>query len=55
MFQKVANVGNINDLNTAWNKLPQSQKDIYKQQALTAVINGAPEVQAQYNMVKNNG
>lgn len=54
MFQKIASVGNINDLNAAWNNLPQSQKDIYKQQALNAVINGAPEVQAQYNMIKNN-
>jgi len=55
VFAKSIGSGNLTDINTRWNSLSRSAQQSYEATALDKVISGAPEVQSQYQLIKNQG
>lgn len=55
LFQKSLSTGNANDVNATWNALTTTQQTEWKNKTLSAVIDGDPIVQAQYNIIKEQG
>jgi hypothetical protein len=53
VFAKAIGAGTLTEINTAWNALSLSAQQNYESKALEKVINGAPEVQSQYQLIKN--
>lgn len=55
IFQKEIGVGSLAEANARWAALSPAARAAYQQRALDKVANGAPEVQYQYNLIKNQG
>lgn len=53
VFAKSIGAGNLTEINTKWNALSASAQAQYRALALDKVANGAPEVQSQYQLIKN--
>jgi hypothetical protein len=53
VFGKAIGAGNLTEINTRWNALSASAQAQYKATTLEKVINGAPEVQSQYQLIKS--
>ena len=52
VFGKAIGAGNLTEINTRWNALSAGAKAQYEATTLDMVINGAPEVQSQYQLIK---
>jgi hypothetical protein len=52
VFGKAIGAGNLTEINTKWNALSAGAKAKYETETLDKVINGAPEVQSQYQLIK---
>jgi hypothetical protein len=52
VFGKAIGAGNLTEINTRWNALSAGAKAKYETETLDKVINGAPEVQSQYQLIK---
>jgi hypothetical protein len=55
VFAKAIGSGSLTDINTKWNSLSRTAQQAYEETALDKVISGAPEVQSQYQIIKNQG
>lgn len=53
VFGKAIGAGNLTEINTRWNALSATAQAQYKATTLEKVINGAPEVQSQYQLIKS--
>lgn len=53
IFQKEIGAGSLSEANARWAALSPAARAEYQQRALEKVINGAPEVQYQYNLIKS--
>jgi hypothetical protein len=52
VFGKSIGAGSLSDINSRWNSLSQTAQQQFEQIALEKVINGEPEVQSQYQLIK---
>lgn len=52
IFGKSISAGSLTDINTRWNSLSTAAQQQYEQIALEKIINGDPEVQSQYQLIK---
>lgn len=55
VFGKLIGAGSLTEINTRWNSLSRAAQQEYEATTLDKVINGAPEVQSQYQLIKNQG
>lgn len=55
VFGKSIGAGSLSEINTRWNSLSRAAQQEYEAKALDKVANGAPEVQSQYQLIKNQG
>lgn len=55
VFSKSIGAGSLSEINARWNSLSRVAQQEYEAIALDKVANGAPEVQSQYQLIKNQG
>jgi hypothetical protein len=55
VFGKSIGAGSLAEINARWNSLSRVAQQQYEATALDKVANGAPEVQSQYQLIKNQG